>query len=80
MKKKSLPLSKVYQLIEPGPVVMVSTAEAKKANIMTMSWHMMIDFVPPLIALVMSEDEAWEIEQPCPVSLMSTTTSSSTSR
>lgn len=56
MKKKSLPLSKVYQLIEPGPVVMVTTAERGKANIMTMSWHMMIDFVPPIAALCMSEN------------------------
>ncbi len=56
MKKKSLTLSKVYQLLEPGPVVLVSTADKEKANIMTMSWHMMVDFVPPIIALVMSED------------------------
>ena len=26
MAKKNLPLSKVYQLLEPGPVVLVSTA------------------------------------------------------
>ena len=35
-KKKSLPLRKVYQLIEPGPVVMVTTAIDNKPNIMTM--------------------------------------------
>ncbi len=54
MKKKSLALSKVYQLIEPGPVIMVTTAHDDKPNIMTMSWHMMIDFEPPLVGLVMS--------------------------
>lgn len=54
MEKKSLPLSKVYQLLEPGPVVMVTTANKGKANIMTMSWHMMVDFEPPIVALVMS--------------------------
>jgi len=54
-KKTSLPLSKVYRLIEPGPVVMLSTASGEKANIMTMSWHMMIDFEPPLIACVVSD-------------------------
>ena len=53
-KKTSLPLAKVYQLIEPGPVVMVTTAAAARTNIMTMSWHMMIDFEPPLIACVIS--------------------------
>jgi len=54
MKKKSFPLSKVYQLIEPGPVVMVTTASKNKANIMTMAWHMMIDFEPPIMGCVIS--------------------------
>jgi flavin reductase (DIM6/NTAB) family NADH-FMN oxidoreductase RutF len=52
--KKSLPLSQVYRLIEPGPVVMVTTASGRRANIMTMSWHMMVDFEPPILACVMS--------------------------
>lgn len=55
MKKKSFPLAHVYRLIEPGPVVMVSTSRAGRPNIMTMSWHMMIDFEPPLVGLVMSD-------------------------
>ncbi len=54
MAKRSLPLSKVYQLLEPGPVVMLSTY-LERPNVMTMSWHMMIDFVPPLIACVVSD-------------------------
>jgi flavin reductase (DIM6/NTAB) family NADH-FMN oxidoreductase RutF len=52
--KKSLPLSEVYRLIEPGPVVMVTTASGGRANIMTMSWHTMIDFEPPILACVVS--------------------------
>jgi flavin reductase (DIM6/NTAB) family NADH-FMN oxidoreductase RutF len=51
---KELPLSKVYQLIESGPVVMLTTARGGRANVMTMSWHMMLDFEPPLIACVVS--------------------------
>ncbi|MGB2630266.1 MAG: flavin reductase family protein [Candidatus Omnitrophota bacterium] len=51
---KEFPLSKVYHLIEPGPVVLVTTANKKKANIMTMSWHMMMEFEPPLIGCVLS--------------------------
>jgi flavin reductase (DIM6/NTAB) family NADH-FMN oxidoreductase RutF len=47
--KKSLPLSKVYRPIEPGPVVLVTTAGKGKADIMALSWHMMIDFEPPLV-------------------------------
>jgi flavin reductase (DIM6/NTAB) family NADH-FMN oxidoreductase RutF len=54
-KKTSLQLSKVYALIEPGPVVLVTTASLGRTNIMTMSWHMMIDFKPPLIACVISD-------------------------
>jgi flavin reductase (DIM6/NTAB) family NADH-FMN oxidoreductase RutF len=49
-----LPLSKVYQLIEPGPVVLMTTAHKGRANVMTMSWHMMVEFTPPLIACVVS--------------------------
>jgi len=51
---KDLPLSKVYQLLEPGPVVLLSTAHKGRANVMTMSWHMMVDFEPPLVACVVS--------------------------
>jgi flavin reductase (DIM6/NTAB) family NADH-FMN oxidoreductase RutF len=52
---KELPLAKVYALIEPGPVVMVATAHKGRRNVMTMSWHMMVEFEPPLIACVLSE-------------------------
>ena len=51
---KSLPLAKVYQLIEPGPVVLLTTAHKGRANVMTMSWHTMLEFEPPLIACVVS--------------------------
>jgi len=51
---KDLSLSKVYQLLEPGPVVLLTTARKGRANIMTMSWHMMVDFEPPLVACVVS--------------------------
>jgi flavin reductase (DIM6/NTAB) family NADH-FMN oxidoreductase RutF len=51
---KDLSLSKVYQLLEPGPVVLLTTARKGRANIMAMSWHMMVEFEPPLIACVVS--------------------------
>jgi len=53
--KKSLPLSRVYRLVEPGPVVMVTTAWHGRANVMTLSWHMMMDFEPPIIGCVISD-------------------------
>jgi len=52
--KKSFPLSRVYSLLEPGPVVMVTTARKGRANVMTMSWHTMIDFEPPILGCVIS--------------------------
>jgi flavin reductase (DIM6/NTAB) family NADH-FMN oxidoreductase RutF len=51
---KDLPLSKIYQLLEPGPVVLLTTARKGRANIMTLSWYMMVEFEPPLIACVVS--------------------------
>lgn len=51
---KELPLSKVYQLLEPGPVVLVTTARNGRANVMPMSWHMMVEFEPPLVACIVS--------------------------
>ena len=53
--KKSFPLSKVYGLLEPGPVVLVTTAHKGRANIMTLSWLTMMDFEPPRIGMVLSE-------------------------
>jgi flavin reductase (DIM6/NTAB) family NADH-FMN oxidoreductase RutF len=51
---KPLALSKAYQLLEPGPVVLLTTARKGRANVMTMSWHMMVEFEPPLVACVVS--------------------------
>jgi len=54
MKKTSLPLSEVYRLLEPGPVVLLASARGARADVMTMSWHMMVDFEPPIVACVIS--------------------------
>lgn len=55
MARRSFPLSKVYGLLEPGPVVLVTTARDGRANIMVMSWHTMIEFEPPLVGCVISD-------------------------
>jgi flavin reductase (DIM6/NTAB) family NADH-FMN oxidoreductase RutF len=39
-------LSKAFTLIESGPVVLVTTSDGKKDNIMTISWTMVMDFTP----------------------------------
>ena len=43
---QELPLNKAFMLLEPGPVVLVTTASRGKNNIMTISWHMVMDFTP----------------------------------
>ena len=54
MPKRSLPLSQVYRLLEPGPVVLVTTARKGRPNVMAMSWYTMMEFEPPLIGCVIS--------------------------
>ena len=41
-----LKLSKAFTLMESGPVVLVTTHDGKKDNIMTISWTMVMDFTP----------------------------------
>ncbi len=55
MLKKSFPLAQVYRLLEPGPVVMITTVRKGRTNIMTLSWHTMIDFEPPKVGCVISD-------------------------
>ncbi len=54
MARRPLPLGKVYGLLEPGPVLLVTTAHKGRANIMTMSWQTMMEFEPPLVGCVIS--------------------------
>jgi len=51
---RTFPLSKTFHLLEPGPVVLLTTFYKGRANIMTMSWHMMMEFEPPLIGCLVS--------------------------
>ena len=41
-------LSRAFTLIEPGPVVLVTTNDGTKNNIMTISWTMVLSFEPAL--------------------------------
>lgn len=49
MPKKHFPLAKVYGLLEPGPVLLLTTAKGALSNAMVLSWHTMLEFEPPLI-------------------------------
>lgn len=54
MAKRSFPLSRVYGLLEPGPVLLLTTAHKGRANVMTLSWQTMMEFEPPLVGCVVS--------------------------
>jgi flavin reductase (DIM6/NTAB) family NADH-FMN oxidoreductase RutF len=56
-RKRSLALSKVYGLLEPGPVLLLTTSHKGAANVMTMSWHTMLEFEPPLVGCVVSHND-----------------------
>ncbi len=55
--KRTLPLRDVYRFLEPGPVVLLTTARRGRANVMAMSWHTMMEFEPPLVGCVVSEND-----------------------
>jgi len=46
MAMRKMQLSKAFTLIEAGPVVLVTTNDGRKNNIMTISWTMVLDFTP----------------------------------
>lgn len=41
---QDLALAKAFTLIEPGPVVLVTTHDGRKPNVMTLTWSMVLDF------------------------------------
>jgi flavin reductase (DIM6/NTAB) family NADH-FMN oxidoreductase RutF len=48
-KKKNFPLTKIRRFLEPGPIVLVSSAHKGEQNVMTLGWHMMLGFDPALV-------------------------------
>lgn len=49
---ENYPLHRINRLMEPGPIVLVTTRYNGKQNIMTMGFHMMVQHAPPLIGAV----------------------------
>ena len=52
--KADFPVSDVRRYLEPGPIVLVSSAWRGETNIMTMGWHSIMDFVPSLVGCMIS--------------------------
>jgi flavin reductase (DIM6/NTAB) family NADH-FMN oxidoreductase RutF len=60
--KIDFPVAKVRRYLEPGPIVLVSSAWRGEQNIMTMGWHTVMDFVPSLLGCVIaSSNHSFEL-------------------
>lgn len=61
-KKYDYPVADVRRLLEPGPVVLVSSAWKTERNIMTLGWHMPMEFTPSLVGCVIaSSNHSYEM-------------------
>ncbi|NEW88723.1 flavin reductase family protein [Rhodopseudomonas sp. WA056] len=52
--KSDFPVSDVRRYLEPGPIVLVSSQWKGERNIMTLGWHVLLEFTPSLIGLMIS--------------------------
>jgi flavin reductase (DIM6/NTAB) family NADH-FMN oxidoreductase RutF len=52
--KTDFPVARVRRFLEPGPIVLVSSAWQSQTNIMTMGWHMVMEFTPSLVSCMIS--------------------------
>jgi flavin reductase (DIM6/NTAB) family NADH-FMN oxidoreductase RutF len=53
--KREFPVSDIRRLLEPGPVVLVSSAWKGRTNIMTMGWHTVMEFSPSVIGCIIAD-------------------------
>lgn len=53
-RKQDFPVEQVRRFLEPGPIVLVSSACDGERDIMTMGWHMVLEFSPSLLACCIS--------------------------
>lgn len=54
IRKSDFPVGEIRRFLEPGPVVLVSSAHKAQRNIMTMGWHTVMEFTPALVGCVIS--------------------------
>ena len=47
--KKDFPVSQIRRFLEPGPIVLISSAYKAEQNIMTLGWHTVLGFTPSLV-------------------------------
>jgi len=54
-KKQDFPVAEIRRFLEPGPVVLVSSAHNGERNVMTMGWHTVMEFTPALVGCIIAE-------------------------
>lgn len=60
--KQDFPVSEIRRFLEPGPIILVSSAWKGATNIMTMGWHMVMGFSPSLVGCyVWSANHSFEM-------------------
>jgi flavin reductase (DIM6/NTAB) family NADH-FMN oxidoreductase RutF len=52
--KVDFPVAGIRRVLEPGPIVLVSSAHRGETNIMTMGWHTVMEFTPSLVGCVIA--------------------------
>jgi flavin reductase (DIM6/NTAB) family NADH-FMN oxidoreductase RutF len=52
--KRDFPVAEVRRFLEPGPIVLVSSAWKGETNIMTMGWHTVMEFTPSLVGCMIA--------------------------
>jgi flavin reductase (DIM6/NTAB) family NADH-FMN oxidoreductase RutF len=58
---KTFPLDRAFQILEPGPAILLSTSYKGKPNLMTLSWSTVIDFTPIFGCILSPGDYTFEI-------------------
>lgn len=53
--KRDFPVGQAWRVLEPRPVLLVSSRWKGQANVMTMSWYAPMEFTPALVGCVISD-------------------------
>jgi flavin reductase (DIM6/NTAB) family NADH-FMN oxidoreductase RutF len=53
-QKADFPVAQVRRYLEPGPIVLISSALDGRRNIMTLGWHTVMEFSPSTIGCVIA--------------------------
>jgi flavin reductase (DIM6/NTAB) family NADH-FMN oxidoreductase RutF len=76
-EKKDFPVAKIRRFLEPGPIVLVSSAYRGQTNIMTMGWHMVMELEPSLVGCyIWSGNHSFEMirkSKECVINIPTTT-------